>query len=206
MRLFDMKSCPARVLFAQAGAALAVAALLGGCGDNYRPVVTPIGTNGPPAQASSYTLVVSSTGSTTAGVVTIIDYSGDSILNETPIGVGPKVFTIDSSGSTGYTVNSDGTLSNFSISSSLQAKQVSESTLPNTAQPVNLFAPSFGLWATDLNGDVVDVFSGSPAAFKLAIPVATSGSPATMPVFLTGTATSSGQREYVVSQNVPDTA
>ncbi len=124
MRLFTMKSCPARVLFAQAGAALAVAALLGGCGDNYRPVVTPIGTNGPPAQASSYTLVVSSTGSTTPGVVTIIDYSGDSILNETPIGPGPKVFTIDASGSTGYTVNSDGTLSNFSISTSLQAKNV----------------------------------------------------------------------------------
>jgi DNA-binding beta-propeller fold protein YncE len=206
MRLFDMKSCPARVLFAQAGAALAVAALLGGCGDNYRPVVTPIGTNGPPAQASSYTIVVSSTGSTTPGVVTIIDYSGDSILNETPIGVGPKVFTIDSSGSVGYTVNSDGTLSNFGLSSSLQAKQVQESTLPTTAQPVNLFAPSFGLWATDLNGDVVDVFSGSPAAFKLAIPVATSGSPATMPAFLTGTATNSGQREYAVSQNVPDTA
>ncbi len=108
-----MKSCQARVLFAQAGAALAVAALLGGCGDNYRPVVTPIGTNGPPAQVSSYALVISSTGSTTPGVVTIIDYSGDSILNETPIGPGPKVFTIDASGSTGYTVNSDGTLSNF---------------------------------------------------------------------------------------------
>src|SRR5580704_258406 len=68
MRLFTMKSCQARVLFAQAGAALAVAALLGGCGDNYRPVVTPIGTNGPPAQVGSYALVISSTGSTTAGV------------------------------------------------------------------------------------------------------------------------------------------
>ena len=71
---------------------------------------------------------------------------------------------------------------------------------------MNLFAPNFGLWATDLNGDVVDVFSGSPAAFKLAIPVATAGSPATMPVFITGTGTNSGQREYVVSQNVADTA
>ena len=80
-------------------------------------------------------------------------------------------------GATGYTVNSDGTLSNFAITSSLQAKNVSFSTLPPTAQPVNLLAPSFGLWATDLNGDVVDIFSGSPAAFKLAIPVATSAKP-----------------------------
>ena len=86
--------------------------------------------------------MVSSTGTTTPGVVTLIDYSGDSILTETPIGPGPKVFTIDAGGSTGYTVNSDGTLSNFAISPSLQAKNVSESTLPPTAQPVNLMAPS----------------------------------------------------------------
>ena len=206
MRLFPIKSCPARVLFAQAGAALAFAALLGGCGDNYRPVVTPIGTNGPPAQPTSYTIVVSTTGSLTPGVVTIIDYSGDSILTEAQIGPGPRVFTLDEVGSTGYTVNSDGTLSNFAISPSLQTKQVSESTLPPTARPVNLMAPSSGLWATDLNGDVVDLFAGSPQAFKLAIPVATSASPATMPVFIAGTSSTAGEREYVVSQNVPDTA
>ena len=216
MRLFPMKSCPARVLVAQAAApalafaALSVAALIGGCGDNYRPVVTPIGTNGPPAQPTSYTIVASTTGAQTPGVVTIIDYSGDSILDEAQIGPGPKVFTLDATGSTGYTVNSDGTLSNFGISPSLQTKQVSESTLPIVnglpAQPVNLFSPTNGLWVTDLNGDFVDLFAGSPQAFKLAIPVATSVSSATMPAFVAGSASSSGQREYVLSQNVPDTA
>jgi DNA-binding beta-propeller fold protein YncE len=139
-------------------------------------------------------------------VVTIIDYSGDSILTEAQIGPGPRVFTLDEIGSTGYTVNSDGTLSNFVVSPSLQTKNVSESTLPPTAQPVNLMSPSNGLWATDLNGDVVDLFAGSPQAFKLAIPVATSGSPATMPVFIAGSPSTAGEREYVLSQNVPDTA
>ncbi len=206
MRLFHKKSWPARVLFAQAGAALAVAALIGGCGDNYRPVVTPIGTNGPPAQATSYAIVVSTTGSSTAGVVTLIDYSGDSILTEAPIGPGPRVFTIDGFGSTGYTVNSDGTLSNFALITSLQAKNVSESTLPPTAEPVNLFAPTAALWATNLNGDVADLFNGSPQAFKLAIPVATAGSPATMPVLMAGPAANGSERDYVISQNVPDTA
>jgi DNA-binding beta-propeller fold protein YncE len=206
-----MKSCPARVLFAQAsGAALALAALISGCGDNYRPVVTPIGTNGPPAQPSSYTVVASTTGTLTPGVVTIIDYAGDSILNETPIGPGPTVFSIDETGSTGYTYNFDHTLSNFAISPSLQAKNVSESTLPVfsglPAKPVNLMAPSNGLWVTDLNGNFVDLFSGSPQAFKLQIPVATSASLATMPVFVAGSPSTSGQREYVLSQNVPDTA
>jgi DNA-binding beta-propeller fold protein YncE len=201
-----MKSGGVCVLFAQAGAALAVAALIAGCGDNYRPVVTPIATNGPPAQVTAYAIVVSTTGSTTPGVVTIIDYSGDSIMTEAPIGPGPRVFTLDEIGSTGYTVNSDGTLSNFAITTSLQAKNVSQSTLPPTAQPVNLMAPSTGLWATDLNGDVVDQFLGSPQAFQRAIPVATSTSPATMPMFVAGSAKVSGQREYVLSQNVPDTA
>jgi DNA-binding beta-propeller fold protein YncE len=71
-------------------------------------------------------------------------------------------------------VNSDGTLSNFAITTSLQTKNVSFSTLSPTSQIVNLMPPSSGLWATDLNGDVVDLFQGSPQAFKLAIPVATS--------------------------------
>ncbi len=204
MRLFPMKSCPARVLFAQAGAALALAALISGCGDNYRPVVTPIGTSGPPAQASSNAIVVSTTGTSSPGVVTIIDYSGDAIMNETPIGPGPRVFTIDAVGATGYTINSDGTLSNFALTTSLQAKNVSESTLPPTAEPVNLMSPSNVLFATDLNGDVADLFNGSPQAFKLAIPVATSGSPATMPVLVAGTGTNAGQRDYVLSQDVPD--
>ncbi len=206
MRLFPMKSCPARVFFAQAGAALALAALIGGCGDNYRPVVTPIGTSGPPAQVTSYAIAVSTTGSSTPGVVTIIDYSGDSIMTEASIGPGPRVFTVDEIGSTGYTINSDGTLSDFAINTNLQAKNVAESTLPPTAQPVNLLSPSTGLWATDLNGDVVDLFNGSPQAFKLAIPVATTGSPATSPVLVAGPGSSGGERNYVVSQNVPDDA
>jgi YVTN family beta-propeller protein len=206
MKLFFVKSRQARVLFAQIGAALGFAALIGGCGDNYRPVVTPVSTSGPAPQVSSYAVVISAPSPTTAGVFTIIDYSGDSILDQVPIGPGPKVFTIDELGATGYTINSDGTLSNFAITTTLQAKNVAESTLPPTALPVNLMAPSSGMWAADLNGNVVDLFSGSPEAFKLAIPVATATSAATMPVMITGSPTLTGEREYVLSQNVADTA
>ena len=118
-----MKSGQARVLFAEAGAALVIAVLIGGCGDNYRPVVTPVNTSGPAAQPTSYAVVVSAPSPTSPGVVTIIDYSGDSVMTETPIGPGPKVFTLDELGATGYTLNSDGTLSNFAITTSLQAKR-----------------------------------------------------------------------------------
>ncbi len=190
-----MKKGRLRTLLAQAGAAMAVATLIAGCGNNYRPVVTPITPTGPEAQPSSYAVVVSTTGSSTPGVATIIDYSGDTVMATAPIGPGPIAFTIDAAAGNGYTVNSDGTLTNFPITTSLQAKNVTVSTLPSTAVPVNLMAPSTGLWAADLNGDVADVFTGSPQTFRLAVPIAT------MPVYIIGPPTISGQREFVVSQN-----
>jgi YVTN family beta-propeller protein len=195
MRLFDMKKGRLRTLLAQAGAAMAVSAVIAGCGNNYRPVVTPITPTGPEAQPGSYVVVVSSTGASTPGVATIIDYSGDTVMAVAPIGPGPIAFTIDEVAGNGYTVNSDGTMTNFPVTTSLQAKNVTVSTLPSTALPVNLMAPSSGLWAADLNGNVADVFTGSPQTFKLAVPVAT------MPVYVAGAPTVSGQRDFVVSQN-----
>ncbi len=194
-----MNSGQARTLLAQAGVALAVSALIAGCGNNYRPVVTPITPSGPAPQVTSYVVVVSTTGTTAPGVATIIDYSGDAIMAQAPIGPGPYAFTIDEIASEGYTFNSDGTLTNFPVTTSLQAKNVLQSTLPVTAQPVNMMAPSSGLWATDLDGDVADVFTGSPQSFKLAIPVVN-----TMPVGVFGPPTLTGQRDYVLTQNVAD--
>lgn len=193
-----MSSGMARVRLFQAGAALVAAALVAGCGNNYRPVVTPINPSGPPAQPTSYAVVISSPSPTTAGIVTILDYSGDTVMAIAPIGPGPRTFVLDQLGSTGYTVNSDGTLANFPITTSLQAKMVTYSTLASSAKPLNFLAPSAGLWATDLNGNMVDIFQLSPASFKLAVPV-----PPT-PIAIVGSPTLAGQREYVVSQNFTD--
>ncbi len=198
MSLFPMSSGRARVRLFQAGAALVAAALVAGCGNNYRPVVTPINPSGPSAQPISYAVVISSPSPTTSGIVTILDYSGDTVMAIAPIGPGPRTFVLDQLGATGYTVNSDGTLANFPITTSLQAKMVTYSTLASNAQPLNFLAPSAGLWATDLTGNMVDIFQLSPASFKLAIPV-----PPT-PVAIVGSPTLSGQREYVVSQNFAD--
>jgi len=191
--LFPMNASQARTRLVQAGAALAGAVLIAGCGSAYRPVVTPITPTGPQPQPSSFAVVVSAPSVTTPGVATIIDYSGDSVLAQAPIGPGPVTFSIDEAGANGYTVNSDGTLSNFPISPSLQAKNVLYSTLPSTAQPVNLFTPASGLYAADLYGNVVDFFSGSPQAFKLSVGVSST------PVTIMGPGTS-GQRLYAINQ------
>jgi DNA-binding beta-propeller fold protein YncE len=190
-----MDFCQTRARLVQAGVAFAATALVAGCGSAYRPVVTPITTSGPAAQPTSYAVVVSAPSPTTAGIATILDYSGDSVMAQAPIGPGPLTFSLDESGTTGYTVNSDGTLTNFPATSTLQAKQVNYSTLPTSALPVNLFSPSTGLWIADLNGNVADVLTGSPEAFKLAVPAA----PA--PVMIAGPGTT-GQRNYAISQNI----
>jgi YVTN family beta-propeller protein len=203
MRLFYMNAGHARARLVQAGAVLAAVALVAGCGSTYRPVVTPINSSGPQAQVTSYAVVVSAPSATTPGIATIIDYSGDTVLAAAPIGPGPSTFTIDQTGSNGYTVNSDGTLTNFPITSQLQAKSVLYSTLSSPSQPgpphppINMFSPSSGLWAADLNGSFIDYFSGSPQAFKLAIPVATT------PVMVVGPS-QIGQYNYAISQNIPN--
>jgi YVTN family beta-propeller protein len=204
MRLFfmDFGQAPSRtvnlVRFVQRGAAIAAAALAAGCGSAYRPVITPINPSGPPAQPPSFAFVVSAPSPTTPGVATVIDYSGDTIMALAPIGPGPKSFLLDETGSLGYTVNSDGTMTNFPASSQLQAKSIEYTTLPPTAQPIGLFAPSAGLWATDLTGNIADVFNGSPETFQLAVPLAPT------PVAIAGPPTI-GQHLYSISQNNQNT-
>ncbi len=197
MSLHALRSGPARAQLAQASALLAAAAFLAGCGNGYRPVVTPINPSGPSAQPSSLVAVVSSPSANSAGVATIIDYSGDTIVAQSPIGPGPISFSIDETGSNGYTVNSDGTLTNFPVSTQLQEKQVQYTTLPTSASVVNLFSPAAGLWAADLDGNVADVLTGFPATFKLAVPVAPS------PVMIAGPGLIK-ERNYVIAQNFSD--
>ena len=198
MRLFFMNSDRARVRLVQAGTALVAAALIAGCGNAYRPVVTPINPSGPAAQPTSYAAVVSSPAPTSPGILTFIDYSGDTVMTVVPIGPGPRSFVMDEFAFNGYTVDSDGTLANFGITTTLQAKDVHFSTLASSANLVNLTAPQSGLWAADLTGNVVDVFTGAPQTFKLAIPVAPT------PIAIAGASNTTGQREYVISQNFVD--
>jgi DNA-binding beta-propeller fold protein YncE len=193
-----------RARLVQAGAALAAVALIAGCGNNYRPVVTPINPSGPPSQPESFAVVVSAPSVTLHGVATIIDYSGDSILAQAQIGPGPTSFTMDETGSNGYTENSDGTLTNFPIYQTLRFNNVTYSTLPSTAKPLNMFSPSSGLWIADLCAtsppsvaceSAADVFTGSPQALQLSLPLAPT------PVMVMGPGLR-GLRYFTVSQNI----
>lgn len=199
MRLFSMKLGWVRVRLAQTGAVLTAAAFMAGCGNSYRPVVTPVIPSGPPAEVSSHVAVVSAPSESTSGVATIIDWSGDAIMAYALIGVGPLNLTLDETASTGYTYNRNGTITSFPISdTSLLAKNIAYSTPPSGATLLNMSAPSAGMWATDIANNAVDYFNSSPMAFKQAIPVATS------PIMVAGSYTASGQRQYVIAQNFTD--
>jgi len=199
-----MNFSQARVRLVQAGAVFAATALVAGCGNNYRPVVTPVNPSGPAAQPQSLAVVVTAPSPTTPGIATVIDYAGDSILATASIGPGPTAFTLDETGSNGYTYNSDHTITNIPISTTLQTKQVDYTTLSSTAVPLNLFSPSAGLWAADLCAttppssacnSAADVFTGGPQTFLLSIPL-----PPT-PVMVLGPGLR-GTRFFALSQNI----
>ena len=139
--------------------------------------------------------MVSSPSTTAPGIATIIDYSGDSIMATAPIGPGPTAFTLDASGTTAYTIQSDHTMWSFPVSTNLQGKQFAFTTLPPSAQPLNLFLPSGGLWAADLSGNLADLFTGSPETFVRSVSVAPT------PVLLVGVGTT-GSLVFAVSQNL----
>jgi DNA-binding beta-propeller fold protein YncE len=196
MRLLFMNSGHTRARLVKAGVAISAAALIAGCGSAYRSVITPINSSGPAAQPSSLAVVVSAPSTTAPGIVTVIDYSGDTIMAVAPIGPGPTTFSVDATGSYGYTFNSDGTLTNFPISNSLQAKNVAYTTMPAGSNPDGFFSPSAGLWATDLDGNNVDIFTGYPQSFKQTIQVAST------PIMILGPG-AIGERDYGISQS-PD--
>jgi len=205
-----MNFSQARVRLVPAVTFFAAAALVAGCGNNYRPVVTPVNPSGPAAQPQSFAVVVSAPSPTTAGIATIVDYAGDTIMAVSPIGPGPTAFTVDETGYNGYTINSDGTLTNFPVSSSLQAKNVTYTTLPTKAEPLNLFSPSSGLWAADLCATfpplnvceyAADVFTGSPQTALLSIPLSSNNPPVNTPVMVMGPGIR-GTRYFAISQNL----
>lgn len=182
----------ARVVWACAG--LAALLSVAGCGSTYRPVITTVTPSGPAAQPLSLAIVVSGTSSTAAGTATLIDYSGDTIMAQQPIGLGPKAFSIDQSGNNGYIINSDATISSFPVSTTFQEKAIDITTLFTTTKLTGLFTPSSGVWGADLDQNVIDQMSGAPLNFNRAIPVAP------IPIAIVGPGTV-GQRDYAISQN-----
>jgi YVTN family beta-propeller protein len=140
----------------------AVSASLIGCGNTYRPVVTAINPVGPASQPTKYAVAISSTGATTPGLATFVDFSGDTVLITASIGVAPYYLAVSSDGTTGYTLNGDSTVNSFDISPSLLSSQVNQTTLLSGASPVSIFPAGTSTYIADAGLSDVDVLQGSP--------------------------------------------
>ena len=92
--------------------AVALASVLG-CGNTYRPVVSAINPVGPAGQPTKYAIAVSSPSSTSPGLLTIVDFSGDTVLINANVGVAPYYLYLNSGGTTGYTLNGDSNVAFF---------------------------------------------------------------------------------------------
>lgn len=142
-----------------------------------------------PTTATQYWVLLSN------GLMTLVDFSGDTVLVTTPMGVNPYYLALDTSGNYGYTLNSDKTVSSFNINTSLIASQVTQSTLPTGTNPVSLFSTATATYISDPGVNATDQMIGNPPALQQQLPV-----PANFtPVYLVGT--NNSPRLYSLAQS-----
>jgi DNA-binding beta-propeller fold protein YncE len=182
----------------RAAAAVGLAAslaMISGCGNAYRPVVTAIGVVGPAAQPVKYAIAVSSPGPSANGLLTMVDFSGDTVLVTATLGINPYYLALNPSGTTAYTLNSDATVTSADLSPSLISSQVLESTLLTGASPVSLYASANTTYIADPGVDAIDQLFNIPAALKQELPVGAGYKP----VYVVGQGSAS--RFYSINQS-----
>jgi len=170
-----------------------------GCGNTYRPVVSAINPVGPAAQPQKFAVAISSTGTPanpTPGLVTFVDFSGDTVLITANIGVDPYYLILNSGGNTGYTLNSDHTLTTFDVDTSLLQSNILQTTLLPGANPVSIFPEGVNTYVTDPGLNVISQFTGQPLSLQQQLAI----NPAFSPIYVAGIA--SAPRVYVLSQRV----
>jgi DNA-binding beta-propeller fold protein YncE len=191
----------AQALQSASGLALAAAVLISvaGCGNTYRPVVSAINPVGPAAQPQKFAVAISTTGTAanpTPGLVTFVDFSGDSVLITAQIGVDPYYLVLNAGGTTGYTLNSDHTLTTFDVDTALLQSNILQTTLLPGASPVSIFPEGTNTYVTDPGLNVISQFTGQPLNLQQQLSI----DPAFTPIYVTGIA--SAPRVYAISQRV----
>jgi DNA-binding beta-propeller fold protein YncE len=179
--------------------AAAVFLSVSGCGNTYRPVVAAINPVGPAGQPEKFAVVISTTGTTakpTPGLVTFVDFAGDTVLITANIGVDPYYLILNSGGNTGYTLNSDHTLTTFDIDTALLQSNILQTTLLPGANPVSIFPQGTSTYVSDPGLNVVSQFTGQPLNLQQQLSI----NPAFTPIYAVGIA--SAPRVYEISQRV----
>ena len=156
------------------------------------PSGTTVNLSLPTTSAESNTPVVFT--NPTPGLVTFVDFSGDTVLITAQIGVDPYYLILNSGGTTGFTLNSDHTLTSFDISTALLQSQILQTTLLSGANPVSIFPEGTNTYVTDPGLNAVSQFTGQPLNLQQQLSI----DPAFSPIYVTGIA--SAPRIYAISR------
>jgi DNA-binding beta-propeller fold protein YncE len=185
--------------------------LVAGCGNTYRPVVSAINPVGPAAQPQKFAVVISAPSSTAPGLVTFVDFAGDSVLITANVGVNPYYLILNSGGNIGYTLNGDGSVTSFGISTVLLTSQIFQTTLlnSNNVLPLSLFPQGSFTYVTQPNSNPgtpfatpplgrnsIAEFTGTPLSLQQELPINSAFSP----VFVAGIASAS--RSFAINQAI----
>ena len=170
-----------------------------GCGNNYRPVVTAINPVGPAGQPQKYAVAISQPSAAGNGLLTIVDFSGDSILINATLGVAPYYLALNANGTTGYTLNGDGTVNSFGVSNQLLSNAILQTTLiPSTPLPNSIFPDGTTVYVTEPGRTApgqsfVAQLQSSPPTLRQELPVGPNV------VYIAGI--NGALRVYAISQN-----
>src|SRR6202046_4391435 len=175
---------------------MSVAVMLAGCGETYRPVVTPVIVTGPAPQPQSYAVVTTTAGTTLPGLANVFDAPGDTLLTQALLGNGPLALSLSSTGTSATTANTDGTVNTYTPSTTLETKNIQSSTLLPGAQPLNLLYTATNLFITLPNVPAVAVLTNnSSGVYQLTQQLPVPASPITV------AGTSSAARVYSITQD-----
>ena len=180
------------------GSAAALSLLAAGCGNQYRPVVSAINPVGPATQPTKYAIAISSPSTTAPGLLTFVDFAGDTVLSTPQILANPIYLALAAGGSQGYVINSAGSFNEFPAGSpeSLISSQIGQSTLSAGSPPVSI--SSFTMPGTNAS-----VFVPEPGLSQVAALTSTGSLDQNIgvpnnPIYVVGT--SGARRAYVISQ------
>src|SRR5581483_5446392 len=180
------------------GCAAALSVLVARCGNQYRPVVSAINPVGPAGQPAKYAVAISSPSASSPGLLTFVDFSGDTVLTTPQILSNPNYLALAPGGSQGYVINSAGSINEFAAGSptSLLSSDIGQSTLSVGSSPVSITAMS-------LAGTNASVFVPEPALSQVAALTGTGSLEQNIgvpnnPIYVVGA--NSAARAYVISE------
>jgi YVTN family beta-propeller protein len=169
---------------------------MAGCGETYRPVVTPVAVTGPAPQPESFTVVITSAGTSNPGLANVFDGSGDTLLTQAALGINPLAQTLSSTAGSSTTTNTDGTVTSFTPSTTLETKNIQSSTLLQPASPINMLSTASSLFITEPNVPAVAVLANnSSGVYHLTQQLTVPASPITV------VGNSNAARVYSITQD-----